>query len=87
MWTENDCDASKKRKTFKNCEHGKLEEVGGKGRELGGSRVGVEGRPRPIRWPTGSTALADRADGLGRPLGRPRATGRTASGDRADSIG
>ena len=61
MWTANDCDASKKRKPFKNCEHGKLEEVEGQGRELGVSGVGVEG-PTPTDW------LADRLDDLGRPV-------------------
>ena len=80
MWTANDCDASKKRKPFKNCEHGKLEEVGGKRRELGGSGVGVEG-------PTPTDSLADRFDNVGEPGGRPWATAWTASADRSVSRG
>ena len=80
MWTANDCDASKKRKPFKNCEHGKLKEVGGKMKELGGSGVGVEG-------PTPTDSLADRSDGLGGPIRQRRPTGRTASADGADGLG
>ena len=59
---------SKKGKLLKTLIMAKCEEVGGQGGELGGSGKESRGRPRPIRWPTGRTALANRADGLGRPV-------------------
>ena len=84
MWTVNDCDASKKRKAFKNSDNGKLRGGGGAREGVGKKRKGVEG-PIPDRFvgrllgrprPTGSTALADLSKALGRPGGRPRLTGR-----------
>ena len=51
----------------------------------GGSweRAGLEsrGRPRPIGWPTGSTASAYGADGLGRWGGRPRPTATSGAAE------
>ena len=72
MWTENDCDASKKRKAFKNFDNGKLRGGGGAREGVGRERKGVEG-------PTPSDSLADWVDGLGRPGGCTRLTGQTAS--------
>ena len=71
MWTVNDCDASKKRKAFKNSDNGKLQ--GG-----GGAKEGVGREPKGVEWPIPTDSLADRFDSLDRSAGRPRATGRTA---------
>ena len=79
MWTVNDCDASKKRKAFKNSDNGKLR-GGGEAREgVGRERKGVEG-------PTPTDLLADRSDGLVRPVQQPRSTGWTASADRSKAL-
>ena len=59
MWTVNDCDASKKRKAFKNSDNGKLRGGGGAREEVGRERKGVEG-------PTPTNSLADRSNGRGR---------------------
>ena len=52
---------------------------GARGGSWEGAGSESRGRPRSIRWPTGSTALADLADGLGLPGGQHPPTARTAS--------
>ena len=54
-----------KRKLLKTLIMANCEEVGGQGRELGGSGNESRGRPRPIRWPTGWMASADQLNGRG----------------------
>ena len=76
MWTVNDCDASKKRKAFKNSDNGKL-------RGGGGAREGVGRERKGVEWPTPIDSLADRSNGFGQPAGRPRPRPCTRTGGRA----
>ena len=79
MWIVNDCDASKKRKAFKNSDNGKLRGGGGAREGVGRERKGVEG-------PTPTDSLADWFDSLGRPAGRPRPTGWSAAADWSNTL-
>ena len=66
MWTVNDCDASKKKKAFKNSDNGKL-------RGGGGAREGVGRERKGVKGPTPTDLLADRSDGRSRGRSRVRA--------------